>query len=219
MGHKVNPTSFRTSVIYGWPSKWFAHPGPQLAKLLREDQEVRGFLQSRLKEAAVDRIMIDRTGNDATVTIQSAKPGVVIGRGGAGIEDLRKELVARFFPKEKRTLKLNIEEVRKPALSASIVMQGMTADLERRMPFRRVLKQTVDRVMRGGAKGVKVRVSGRLNGAEIARTETLSSGSIPLHTLRADIDYAQGFARTIYGAIGVKVWIYRGLVFEKEEKE
>lgn len=217
MGHKVHPISFRTAVIYGWPSKWFAKPGPQLAKLLREDQEVRGFLKSRLREAAVDRITIDRSGNEVVVTINSAKPGAVIGRGGAGIEELRKTLVARFFRKGARALKLNIDEVRKPALSASIVMQGMEGDLERRMPFRRVLRQTVERVTRAGALGVKVRVSGRLNGAEIARTETLSSGSIPLHTLRADIDYAQGFARTIYGAIGVKVWIYRGLIFGQEE--
>lgn len=215
MGHKISPRSFRTGVIYGWDSRWFERRPLEFARLLREDVELRTFLLRRLKDAAVASVHIERSGAEAVVIISSAKPGVIIGRGGAGIEDLKKELAQKFFKKGKIAVKVNIEEVRKPGLSASITAQGIVADIEKRMSFRRVMRQTMERVSRAGAQGVKVRLSGRLDGAEIARTESLASGKIPLHNLRADIDYSYHVAHTIYGTIGVKVWIYRGEVFEK----
>lgn len=217
MGQKVHPKAFRIGTVQGWHSRWFAKR-KLVPALLKEDVEMRTYLQEQLKDAAVDRVDIERTANAITVVMQTAKPGLIIGRSGTGAEDLKKKLRERFFPGRKVTLNLNIMEVSRPGLSAPIVMQGMVAELERRLPFRRVLKGTAERVEKAGAKGVKLEVSGRLNGAEIARTETLSRGSVPLQNLRADIDYAQGVARTTAGAIGVKVWIYRGEVFEKKEK-
>ncbi len=217
MGQKVHPKIFRTGVIYPWSSKWFAKK--DFPKLLREDAEIKKFLWAKLKESAVDHIEIERTARAITVTVFSAKPGFIIGRGGTGIEDLKKELRAKLGKtktKDKFNLNLNVIEVGNPSLSANIVMQSMIGDLERRLPFRRVLKQHLDRVQKAGAKGVKLLVKGRLNGAEIAREEKLAWGSVPLQTLRADIDYASGFAQTLMGTIGVKVWIYRGEVFEGE---
>lgn len=213
MGQKVHPRVFRLSVnpAATWHSRWFA--GRDLIRQLREDVEIRSFLLQKLREAAVDRVDIERSANAITIIIATAKPGFIIGRGGAGAEDLKDLVRKRFFKGVKVALDITIVEVPKPSLSARIVMQQVVGDLEKRMMFRRVLKQTVDRVGKGGALGVKVTVAGRLNGAEIARSETLSSGKLPLHNLRADIDYAQGFARTVYGTIGVKVWIYRGDVF------
>jgi small subunit ribosomal protein S3 len=224
MGHKVNPKIFRIGTIYGWDSKWFARKDYQ--SLLRMDVEVRDFLRETLREAAVDKIEIERKLNEATITIHSGKPGFIIGRSGAGIEELKKRLHDRFFsgrksarggaaPAGKTKVQLNVVEVSHPTLSAAITVQNMIADLEKRMPFRRILKQTIDRAQKAGALGVKVMVSGRLNGAEISRREMLSWGSVPLQNLRADIDYAADFARTIFGAIGVKVWIYRGEIFDK----
>ncbi len=217
MGHKVNPKIFRVGTIYGWDSKWFSRKDykPQL----RQDVEIRDFLRKALKEAAVDKIEIDRARNQLTITIHSGKPGFVIGRGGTGIEDLKKKLADKFFKgasAKKTKVQLNIVEITRPSLSAAITVQNMIADLEKRMPFRRILKQTIDRAQKAGALGVKVMVSGRLNGAEIARREMLSWGSVPLQNLRADIDYAADFARTLFGAIGVKVWIYRGEIFDKD---
>ncbi len=185
--------------------------------MLREDTRIREFLRGKLKEASVDRIEIDRTPRAVTVTVHTAKPGFIIGRGGSGVEQLKAEL-KKIVGKgrtsdKKRNLNLNIVEVTKPSLSANIILQSMIADIEKRVRFRRVLKMHLDRVQKAGAKGCKVMVKGRLNGAEIAREEKVSYGSIPLHNLRADIDYAQGFARTIFGAIGIKVWIYRGEIF------
>lgn len=217
MGHKVNPKIFRIGTVNTWESKWFAMRR-EYAKLLREDVKIKAFLAEKLKESAVDRIEIERTPHAVTVTVHSAKPGFIIGRAGTGVEDLKKQL--RTFVakgKEKMNLNLNVVEVTKPSLSANIVLQGMIADIERRLPFRRVLKQNIDRVQKGGGKGVKLIISGRLNGAEIARREMLSWGSIPLHNLRADIDYASGFAKTLFGTIGIKVYIYRGEVFNKKE--
>lgn len=211
MGHKVNPKIFRIGTVYGWDSKWFDRKDYQ--GLLRQDVEVREFLRGALREAAIDKIEIDRGSNQMTITIHSGKPGFVIGRGGTGIEDLKKKLSDKFFKGKKTKVQLNIIEVTHPTLSSAITVQNMIADLEKRMPFRRILKQTIDRAQKAGALGVKVMVSGRLNGAEIARREMLSWGSVPLQNLRADIDYAADFARTIFGAIGVKVWIYRGEVF------
>jgi len=217
MGNKVHPKIFRTGVIYSWSSKWFSkHEFP---KLLQEDMKIKTFLREKLKESAVDRIEIERTARALTVTIHSAKPGFIIGRGGTGIEDLKKQLRALLAKgKEKMNLNLNVIEITNPSVSANIVLQSMIADTERRMPFRRVLKQHLDRIQRAGAKGAKLQIKGRLNGAEIAREEKLSWGSVPLHNLRADIDFASGFARTLFGTIGIKVWIYRGDIFEIGQK-
>lgn len=212
MGQKVNPKIFRTgeSQIYTWNSKWFAKK--DYVARLRQDVGIRDFVKKTLKDAAVAKIEIERTANAVTIIIHSAKPGLIIGRAGTGIEDLRKKIKDKFLDK-KSALNLNVQEVSSPSLSSEIVLQGIIADIEKRVPFRRVMKQTISRVERAGAKGVKVIVSGRLDGAEIAREETLSWGKIPLHTLRADIDYASGPAFTIYGAVGIKVWIYKGEVF------
>lgn len=213
MGQKVHPKIFRTgqSQIYTWDSKWFAKK--DYAARLKQDILIKEFLRKTLKEAAVAKIDIERTANALTIVIHSAKPGVIIGHAGVGVEELKKKIKEKFLDK-KTTLNLNVCEVQNPSLSAQVVLQSMIADLERRVPFRRVMKQTIARVERAGAKGVKVIVSGRLDGAEIARDEMLTRGKIPLHTLRADIDYASGTAFTIYGAIGIKLWIYKGEVFK-----
>ena len=217
MGRKINPKVFRTGVIYGWSSKWFAD-GREYAKLLREDTRIRDFLHKEMKSFSVDRVDIERTVRAITVTLHSAKPGAIIGRGGDGIEILKKK-IAKLLSKgpEKATVNLNVVEVSRPNLSAEIVLQSMIADIEKRMAFRRVLKTHLDRVQKAGAKGVKLQMKGRLNGAEIAREEKVSWGSVPLQNLRADIDYASDFARTIFGTIGIKVWIYRGEVFNGEQ--
>jgi small subunit ribosomal protein S3 len=217
MGRKVHPKIFRTGVIYSWGSKWFGTK-QNMPELLRGDARIRSFLAKKLKDASVDRIEIERTPRAITVTVHSAKPGMIIGRGGAGVEALKVEL-KKIIGKagEKVNVNLNIIEVTKPSLSANIILQSMIADIERRIRTRRVQKLHLDRVQKAGAKGVKLQVKGRLNGAEIAREEKVSWGSIPLQNLRADVDYAQGYARTIYGAIGVKVWIYRGEVFGDEK--
>jgi small subunit ribosomal protein S3 len=220
MGQKVNPKAFRIGVIKTWDSKWFAKHNFSL--LLRQDVVIRKFLKGRLKDAGVAKIEIERSAENINIIIYAVRPGVIIGRSGVGIEDLKTELKKKIFNKEetkvpgKLSLNINIMEVDKPNLNAQIVMDNMIADLEKRIPFRRVMKQAISRVMRAGAKGVKVMVSGRLNGAEIARREMLAEGMLPLHKLRADIDYARGAAQTIYGKIGVKVWIYKGEVFEKD---
>lgn len=213
MGRKVHPKIFRTGVIYGWSSKWFG-TRQNLPELLRGDTRIREFLAKRLKDASVDRIEIERTPRAITVTVHSAKPGMIIGRGGTGVEAIKTELKKIIGKTDgKLSVNLNIIEVTKPSLSANIILQSMIADIERRIRTRRVQKMHLDRVQKAGAKGVKLQVKGRLNGAEIAREEKVSWGSIPLQNLRADVDYAHGFARTTYGAIGVKVWIYRGEVF------
>jgi small subunit ribosomal protein S3 len=221
MGTKVHPKIFRTGVIYSWGSKWFSGNRREYSKLLQQDTKIRKFLKKQLKEASVDRVEIERTVRALTVTIHSAKPGAIIGRGGAGIEDLKVKLIELLAKgkskKEQPNVNLNVVEVTKPNLSSHIVLQSMIADIERRMPFRRVLKTHMDRIQKAGAKGVKLQVKGRLNGAEIAREEKLSWGSVPLHNLRADIDYASGFARTLFGTIGIKVWIYRGDIFEVDQ--
>ncbi|MBI4600220.1 30S ribosomal protein S3 [Candidatus Uhrbacteria bacterium] len=217
MGHKVNPKIFRTGVLYGWDSKWFAS-GKQFRDNLANDICLRKYLEKQLKGASVSKIEIERTTHVITITIHSGKPGVIIGRQGAGIEELKKKIRKEFFGSEKVTVNVNVVEVDRPTLDAQLVAQGMIEELEKRMPYRRVMKQAIDRVSKGGAQGVKVRVSGRLNGAEIANVETLHNGKIPLHTLRAHIDYARGAARTLSGAVGVKVWIYKGMNFGEKEK-
>lgn len=221
MGHKVHPTAFRLGNLYTWPSHWFARRN-NYAKLLKQDVEIREFLRKELKESGLAKVDIERSVNALTLTIHAAKPGFIIGRGGSGVEDLKKKIKSKFLKKE--NLNLNIQEVEKPSLSAPVVLQFMVADLEKRIPFRRVLKQALEKLDKGGAQGGRVWVSGRLNGAEIARTEVLSFGKIPLHNLRADIDYAFGEAHTIYGKLGVKIWVYKGEIFKSgkasnQEKE
>lgn len=217
MGKKVNPKIFRISVTKAWPSKWFAS-GSAYAKNLEQDIKLRRYLLKKLREAGVDRVEIERNANKVSVGVYTAKPGLIIGRGGSGVDDLKKELHTKFLKNFRLgDIKLNIFEVDRPNLSAQILVQSMGLEMEKRMPFRRVMKQAINRVERAGALGVKVTVSGRLNGAEIARSETLTSGKVPLHTLRADIDYSRGVASTTYGAIGIKVWIYKGDKFGNGE--
>ena len=221
MGKKINPKIFRIGVIKTWPSKWFG-VGNLYARNVEQDVNIRSFLLRKLQEAGVDRIEIERSAKKINIGIYTAKPGLIIGRGGSGADDLKKELHKKFLSRPSgirlSDINLNIHEVDRPNLSAQIIVQSMIIDIEKRMPFRRVMKQAINRVERAGALGVKVIVSGRLNGAEIARSEMLTSGKLPLHTLRADIDYAQGTAYTIYGTIGLKAWIYKGNKFEKQEE-
>jgi len=214
MGKKINPRIFRISITKAWTSKWFSE-GREYSKNLQQDIKLKMFLMKDLREAGVDKIEVERNTNKISVAIYTAKPGLIIGRGGTGVEELKKKIHSKFLKNFRPgDINLNIFEVDRPSLSAQIVVQSIILDIEKRMPFRRVMKQAINRVERAGALGVKVSVSGRLNGAEIARTEKLSSGKVPLHTLRADIDYGRGVARTTFGAIGVKVWIYKGTVFE-----
>ena len=223
MGHKVNPKVIRLGITRTWDSNWFARKNYQL--YLRQDVLIRKFLKTKLKEAGIAKIEIERSGENLNIIIRAVRPGVIIGRGGLGVEMIKKELQDKILNKEelkspgRLSININILEVDKPNLNAQVVADSMIADIEKRVGFRRVMKQAISRVMRAGARGVKVWVGGRLNGAEIARTEVLAEGTIPLHTLRADIDYARGAAETIYGKVGVKVWIYRGEVFAKENKK
>ncbi len=216
MGHKVHPKIYRIPTIYSWDSKWFAK-NKTMPTYLRQEISIQEFLGKKLKESLLDGISIERTSKDLTVNILSAKPGTIIGRGGQGLEDLRK-FIERKILQQKLKVKLNVMEVRQPALSAQIVAQNAAADIEKRLPFRRVMKQLIERVMSAGAQGVKVRMSGRLNGVEIARTEKLAAGKMSLITLRSDVDYAIVEAQTLYGKIGVKVWIYKGEAFGRRDK-
>ncbi|OGF27260.1 30S ribosomal protein S3 [Candidatus Falkowbacteria bacterium RIFOXYB2_FULL_34_18] len=219
MGKKVNPKVFRMGITRTWQSKWFGW-GKTYTKNIKQDVSIRKFLIKKLIEAGVDRVEIERNTNKINISIYTAKPGLIIGRGGQGVEDLKKQIHSSYLKNFKLgDINLNIHEVDRPNLSAQIIVQSMILDIEKRMPFRRVMKQAINRVERAGALGVKVVISGRLNGVEIARTEMLSSGKVPLHTMRADIDYARGVARTTYGAIGMKVWIYKGDKFDKKEEK
>ncbi|OGL99509.1 30S ribosomal protein S3 [Candidatus Uhrbacteria bacterium RIFOXYB2_FULL_45_11] len=215
MGNKVHPRGFRIGVTQGWDSLWFAD-SKNYVKLLQEDVTIRAFLMKTLKDALIEKVEIERTRQEIKILIYSAKPGIIIGRGGTGIEDLSKKIKSKFFPGKRVKMSINVKEVQNVSLSAMVVGQQIAVDIEKRMPFRRVMKGTLERVTKAGAKGVKVVISGRLNGSEIARREMLAQGKIPLHTLRSDIDYASVTARTIWGAIGIKVWINRGEVFDKK---
>ena len=207
----------RLGVIKTWPSVWF-ESGSNYIKNVQQNVAIRKHLIKTMREAGVDKVEVIRSLNKITIDIWTAKPGLIIGRGGNGVEDLKKKIHDQFLRNFRMgEINLNIKEVSRPQLSAQIAVQTTILDLEKRMPFRKVMKQLIGRVERGGALGVKVQISGRLNGAEIARTEKLVSGKVPLQTLRADIDYARGVANTSYGAIGIKVWIYKGEVFEKEK--
>jgi small subunit ribosomal protein S3 len=218
MGQKVHPKIFRIGTLFTWDSKWFAR-GQEYSNRLREDLLLKKFLKNELKSASVARIEIERTPNAVTIHVHSARPGVIIGRQGAGIEDLKKKIKQLFFGSKKVAIMISVSEVDQPNVNAQLVTQSMIEELEKRMPYRRVLKQAIDRVQKAGARGVKVMVSGRLNGAEIANSEMLTWGSVPLHTIRAHVDYARGTARTMAGAVGVKVWIYRGEVFEEKTRK
>jgi small subunit ribosomal protein S3 len=219
MGKKINPKIFRIGVTRTWQSRWFGL-GQEYFKNAEQDIKIRRFLLKALREAGVDRVEIERSANKITISVYTAKPGLIIGRGGTGVEDLKKKIHSNYLKNFKPgDININIFEVDRPNLSAQITVQSMIIDIEKRMPFRRVMKQAMSRVERAGALGVRVIVSGRLNGVEIARSEMLTSGKVPLHTLRADIDYARGVANTTYGAIGIKVWIYKGDKFKKEEEK
>ena len=214
MGHKVHPKIHRTQVIYTWDSKWFSRK--DYAKYAQQDIAVREYLEAKFKDAHVDSISVARGPKNMTITIIAAKPGFIIGRGGQGLDEVRKHIERKILQMATK-VKVNVQEVRSPALSAPVVAQTMCSDIERRMPFRRVMKQSIDRVMKAGALGVKVQMAGRLNGAEIARTETLSAGKVPLITLRSDVEFSFKEAHTIYGKIGVKVWMYHGEVFGRKD--
>ncbi len=222
MGQKVNPKIFRMGVIRTWHSKWFSNKKDYIKKFA-QDVKIRKFLIKELREAGIDRVEIERSANKISINIFTAKPGLIIGRGGMGVDDLKKKIHKQFLSKPSgirlSEINLNITEFDRPNLSAQILIQSMAIDLEKRMAYRRVMKQAINRVTRAGALGVKIIIKGRLNGAEIARSEMLTSGKVPLHTLRADIDYARGVARTTYGAVGLKAWIYKGEVFKKEEEK
>lgn len=216
MGHKVHPRIHRIPFIFPWDSRWFAKR-ENLPVYLQQEIQIRDFLDSKLKEANVDSISIERTQKDLTITILAGKPGVVIGRGGQGLEALRKDIEKKIL-KFKTKVKLNIQPVNQPALSAAIVAQNCVADIEKRIPFRRVMKQSIEKVMAAGAKGIKISMAGRLNGVEIARREKLAAGKMSLITLRSNVDYAFHEAHTMYGKIGVKVWIYHGETFGRKDK-
>ncbi len=208
MGQKVSPIALRLGIIRDWEAKWFASK-KDFANLLIEDVKIRKLIKKQLYQAGISNIQIERAANRIKITIHTAKPGIVIGRGGTEVEVLRKNL-------EKMTAKnvnINIQEIKVPETNAQLVAENVAAQLEKRIAFRRAMKQVITRAMKMGAKGIKVAVSGRLGGAEIARTEWASEGKVPLHTLRADIDYGFAEADTTYGEIGVKVWIYKGDVF------
>jgi small subunit ribosomal protein S3 len=217
MGQKVNPFGIRLGITRDWMSKWYAGK-KQFPVHVYTDFRVREFLTQKLKDASVSRIQIERAAKKVNITIQTARPGIVIGKKGEDIEKLRAE-TAKLLGMNVNDVRLNIAEIRKPELDAKLVADSIAQQIEKRVMFRRAMKRAVMSTMRSGALGVKVRVSGRLNGSEIARTEWYREGRIPLHTFRADIDYGLSEARTTYGVIGVKVWIFKGEVFEKPQIE
>ncbi len=208
MGHKVHPYGFRLRFNKTWRSRWFSKH--DYARLLHEDLDLRRMLKERLKAAGVSSIEVDRPGNKLRITIRTARPGIIIGRKGAEIDKLKTEVQKRT----NREVYIDIQEVYKPELDAQLVSESIAMQLEKRVAFRRAMRKAVDSALRFGCKGIKVRVSGRLNGAEIARSEWYLQGQLPLHTLRADIDYGFAEARTTYGAIGIKVWVYKGEILE-----
>ena len=208
MGQKVHPTGIRLGIVKDWTSKWYAD-SRNFADYLNQDLDVRGFLKKKLARASVSRIQIDRPARNAMITVHTARPGIVIGKKGEDIEALRKEVSKKMGV----PVHINIEEIRKPELDAQLVAESVAQQLERRIMFRRAMKRAVTNSMRLGAQGIRINVGGRLNGAEIARSEWYREGRVPLHTLRADIDYGFAEAHTTYGVIGVKVWIFKGEVF------
>jgi len=215
MGQKVHPIGIRLGIVKDWSSKWYADT-KTFPEYIRTDHLIRVHIKKKLKDASVSRIAIERPAKKVNITIFTARPGIVIGKKGEDIERLRAEL-AKLIDIPLNDLHINISEIRKPELDAQLVAEGIAQQLERRVMFRRAMKRAVTNTMRIGAQGVKVKVGGRLNGAEIARSEWYREGRVPLHTLRADIDYGVAEAHTTYGVIGVKVWIFKGEVFDKPE--
>ena len=215
MGQKVHPTGIRLGIVKDWSSKWYADT-KTFPEHIRQDHEIRVYIKDKLKDASVSKISIERPSKKCNITIHTARPGIVIGKKGEDIEKLRME-VSKMIGMAIQDVRINIQEVRKPELDAQLVAEGIAQQLERRVMFRRAMKRAVTNTMRVGAEGVKVKVGGRLNGAEIARSEWYREGRVPLHTLRADIDYGTAEANTTYGVIGVKVWIFKGEVFDKPE--
>lgn len=206
MGQKINPTGLRIGVIKDWDARWFEEK--DYANTLHEDLAVRDYIEDTLKDASISQVEIERAANKVNINVHTAKPGMVIGKGGSEVEKLRKDLNQLTG----KRVHINVIEVKQPDLSAELVGENIAQQLENRIAFRRAMKQAIQRTMKAGAQGIKVQVSGRLNGADMARTEALDEGTVPLHTLRADIDYAWVEADTTYGKIGVKVWICRGEV-------
>ncbi|MDQ0156994.1 30S ribosomal protein S3 [Robertmurraya andreesenii] len=212
MGQKVHPVGLRIGIIRDWESKWYA--GKDYADLLHEDLKVREYITKRLSDASVSKVEIERAANRVNITIHTAKPGMVIGKGGTEVEALRKALNQLTG----KRVHINILEIKKADIDAKLVAENIARQLENRVSFRRAQKQVIQRAMRAGAQGIKTMVSGRLGGADIARSESYSEGTVPLHTLRADIDYATAEADTTYGKLGVKVWIYKGEVLPTKKK-
>jgi small subunit ribosomal protein S3 len=217
MGHKVHPTGFRLGVTAQWTSNWYAERGAYRENL-NKDIAVRSFLREKLAQASVSRVQIDRPAKSARVTIHTARPGIVIGKKGEDIEKLKHE-VAQKIGLKPENVHISVEEIRKPEIDAQLVADSVAQQLERRIMFRRAMKRAVTNAMRLGAGGIKIQVGGRLNGAEIARVEWYREGRVPLHTLRAYVDYGFAEAKTTYGVIGVKVWVFNGEAFEAEKKE
>jgi small subunit ribosomal protein S3 len=212
MGQKVHPVGIRLGISADWNAKWYASK-KDFPNLLNADIQVRDYLRKKLANANVSRIQIERPTGSANITIHTARPGVVIGKKGADIEILRRE-IAKIIGLHVNSVKVNIEEIRKPELDAKLVAESIAQQLERRVMFRRAMKRAIQNTMRMGAQGIKIKIGGRLNGAEIARSEMYHEGRVPLHTLRADIDYGTHEALTTYGILGIKVWIYKGEVFD-----
>ncbi|WP_028400862.1 30S ribosomal protein S3 [Ectobacillus panaciterrae] len=212
MGQKVSPIGLRVGIIRDWESRWYA--GKDYAELLHEDIKIREYISARLKDASVSKVEIERAANRVNITVHTAKPGMVIGKGGTEVEALRKALNQLTG----KRVHINILEIKKADLDAKLVAENIARQLENRVSFRRAQKQSIQRSMRAGAQGIKTQVSGRLGGADIARAESYSEGTVPLHTLRADIDYATAEADTTYGKLGVKVWIYRGEVLPTKKR-
>jgi small subunit ribosomal protein S3 len=213
VGQKVNPVGLRVGVIRDWDSKWYADK--DYADLLHEDIKIRDFVETRLQDASVSKVEIERAANRVNISISTAKPGMVIGKGGSEVEALRKSLNELTG----KRVHINIVEIKKPDIDAKLVADNIARQLENRVSFRRAQKQVIQRAMRMGAKGIRTQVSGRLGGADMARAESYSEGTVPLHTLRADIDYGTAEADTTYGKLGVKVWIYRGEVLPTKNKK
>lgn len=211
MGQKINPVGFRLGIIRGWESNWYTDGS--FAEKLKEDDMIRNYMSERLKRAGLSRIVIERTPKRVILTLHTSRPGVVIGRGGTEVEKLREELKQLT----KKDIQININEIKRPELDASLVAQNVAQQLEGRVSFRRAMKQAVSAAMRMGAEGIRIKVGGRLGGAEMSRTEQYLEGRVPLHTLRADIDFATATAFTVYGTLGVKVWIYHGEILGKPD--
>jgi small subunit ribosomal protein S3 len=216
MGHKVNPNGFRLGITTKWTSNWYAERGTYCENL-NKDIAVRSFLQQKLAQANVSKIQIDRPAKSARITIHTARPGIVIGKKGEDIDRLKQD-VAKIMGLKPDVVHISVEEIRKPELDAKLIADSVAQQLERRIMFRRAMKRAVQNAMRLGAGGIKIQVGGRLNGAEIARVEWYREGRVPLHTLRAFVDYGTSEAKTTYGVIGVKVWVFNGEVFEAERK-